>query len=134
MESLKCLVVAFVKCNELAVGRNHVDEPVEHGEPRLHRDRSFSELRYPVRTDLVQALMQRHEDVVLRGEVVIEGGLRKSQLFGDLSQRCLVEALLDEEVEGDVENPLPRALALQLVGIFGHARGGPGSVAGLHCR
>ena len=54
--------------------------------------------------------MERHEDVVFGLEVVVEGGLGDAQLFGDFAQARAVEALLDEEVEGDVEDAVAGAL------------------------
>ena len=51
--------------------------------------------------------MQRHEDVVLRLEVVVEGRLGDAQLLGDLPQAGAVETLLDEEVQSDIEDALP---------------------------
>ena len=61
--------------------------------------------------------MQRHEDVVLGREVVVERRLGEAQPFGDLPQRGAVEALLDEQVEGHIEDALPgRARLWRLIG------------------
>ena len=67
------------------------------------------------RSRVVQAHVERHEDVFLAGEVVVERGLGEAEWFGDLPQRRLVVALLDEQVEGDIEDPLPGGLGLRSV-------------------
>jgi hypothetical protein len=54
----------------------------------------------------VQAQVQRDQDVFLGGEVVVDRGLGEAERLGYLAQRSLVVALLDEQVEGDVEDPL----------------------------
>ena len=50
--------------------------------------------------------MQRDQDVLFGGEVVVDHGLGEAERLGDLAQRGLVVALLDEQVQGDVEDPL----------------------------
>ena len=50
--------------------------------------------------------MQRHQDVVLGREVVVERRLGDAELLGDLPQAGAVETLLGEEVQGHVEDPL----------------------------
>ena len=54
----------------------------------------------------MQAQVQRDQDVLLGGEVVVDRGLGEAERLGYLAQRGLVVALLDEQVEGDVEDPL----------------------------
>ena len=52
--------------------------------------------------------------------MVVEGGLGHPHAGGDLAQRGLLVSLLDEEIEGDVQDPLARAgltLAVPLVAI-----------------
>jgi hypothetical protein len=51
-----------------------------------------------------QRVGERAEDVVLGLVVVVEGRLAEPEPLGDLAQRRPVVALLDEEVEGDVED------------------------------
>ena len=73
-----------------------------------------------VLAELVQAHVERHEDVVLGLEVVVEGRLGDAQLLGDLPQAGAVEALLDEEVERHIEDAL--------AGVLGGRGGGSGGV------
>jgi len=56
----------------------------------------------------VEAQVQLEEDVLLALEVVVERGLRHPETIGNLAQRCLVVALLVEQLERDVEDALPR--------------------------
>jgi len=51
--------------------------------------------------------MQRHEDVLFGLEVVVERGLGDAEAVGDLAQAGAVVALVDEQVEGDVEDAIP---------------------------
>ena len=72
--------------------------------------------------------MQRDQDVFLGGEVVIDRSLGEAEPVGYLAQRGLVVALLDEQVEGDVENPLA---GVAFVGVpAGTGEGPPGRGGG----
>ena len=62
--------------------------------------------------------MERHEDVLFGFEVVVEGRLGDAQLFGDLPQAGAVVALVEEEVEGRIEDALAGG-ALRRVGWLG---------------
>ena len=57
----------------------------------------------------MQAKVERHQNLVFAGEVVVDGRLREAEPLGDLAQRGLVEPLLDEQVEGDVEDAVASA-------------------------
>ena len=48
------------------------------------------------------------QDVLLALEVVVERRLRRAEPLGDVAQRGLVVALIDEQLERDVEDPLTR--------------------------
>jgi daunorubicin resistance ABC transporter ATP-binding subunit len=74
----------------------------------------------------VQAKVQRDQDVLFGGEVVIDRGLGEAERRGDLAQRGLVVALLDEQVQGDVEDPLA---GVTFVGVPAGAGQGPPAVA-----
>ncbi len=63
-------------------------------------------------SDVVQAHVQGKQDLVLALEVVVDRCLREAELIGDLAQRCLVEALLDEEIHRDVEDAIASAHGL----------------------
>ena len=82
------------------------DDLVEQLTPLLEGDRLVPHLREGLAAELVQAHVQRHEDVVLGREVVVERRLGDAQLLGDLAQAGAVEALLGEEVEGHIEDAL----------------------------
>ena len=66
----------------------------------------FAEALHRATSDFVQAHVQGQQDLVLALEVVVDRCFRESELVGDLAQRCLVEALLDEEVHRDVEDAI----------------------------
>src|ERR1017187_10251202 len=53
--------------------------------------------------------MERHQDVLLAGEVIVDRRLREAQPVGDLADGGRVVTLGYEEIQGYVEDPLPRA-------------------------
>jgi hypothetical protein len=65
-----------------------------------------------VGAELMEPQVQRHEDVFLAGKVVVQRRFGHPELLGDLPERCLVEALLNEEVECRIKNALTGALGL----------------------
>jgi ABC-type multidrug transport system fused ATPase/permease subunit len=69
----------------------------------------------------VQAQVQRHQDVFLGGEVVLDRGLGEAERLGDLAQRRLVVALLDEQVQGHVEDLLAGVTTIRSGSTSGHA-------------
>jgi hypothetical protein len=103
-----------------------VDDRIEELAPQLQRDRflPLPHLRQGVAAELVQAQVERHEDVVLGFEVVVERGLGDVQAFGYLAQAGAVEALLGEEFEGDIED----AVAGGGLGVLGGGVGVGGGV------
>ena len=78
---------------------------------RSRRSSSRVELVEHLAAERVQAQVELEEDVLLALEVVVERRLRDAEPLGDLAQRGLVVALLVEELEGDVEDPLARLAA-----------------------
>src|ERR1035441_4588559 len=60
--------------------------------------------------EVVQPEIKRHQDVFLAGEVVVDRRLRKAQPLGDLAYGRLVVALGGEQIQGDPEEPRPRAV------------------------
>ena len=105
------VVVALVEQEEIAVGDDLVDELVEqlHPRPGLVSSRiDVAEAVEHVTPELVQPHVQLKEDVLLALEVVVQRGLRDLQPLGDLPQRGLVVALLVEQLQRDVEDPLTR--------------------------
>ena len=107
VQLLEGRLVALVHEEELALGQHLVDDLVQQRAPLLERDGLVPHLHERVPAGLVQAHVQRQQDVVLGGEVVVEGRLGDAQLLGDLPQARAVEALLGEEVEGRIEDALP---------------------------
>ena len=90
---------------QLAVGQHHVDQPAQHRGPS--RWPCFRcQLLEDGPGQFVQAQVQRDQDVLFGGEVVVDRGLGEAERLGYLAQRGLVVALLDEQVQGDVEDPL----------------------------
>ena len=72
--------------------------------PELDGDGLVAQLGHGLLAEVVQAHVQRHEDVLFAGEVVVEGGLGDAQALGDLPQAGAVVALVGEEVERHIEN------------------------------
>ena len=56
--------------------------------------------------EAVHAHVEGDEDVLLALEVVVDRGLRETELGGDLAKRCLGVPLAGEQVERDVEDAL----------------------------
>jgi len=71
--------------------------------------------------------VQRDQDVLFGGEVIVDRGLGEAEWPGDLAQRGLVVALLDEQVQGDVEDPLA---GVTLVGVPAGTGRGPSGRGG----
>jgi hypothetical protein len=101
--------VALVQQEKPAVSGHLVDEPVEECHPHAAARRGIFEPGHGVAHQLVHRLMQGHEDLVLGAEVVVEGGLGHPHPRGDLAERGLLVPLLDEEIEGDIQDPLARS-------------------------
>ena len=97
--------VALMEKEEPAAGGDLIDDAVEKGQPRRAARWLASELGGRRPHQVVHPHVQRHEDVLLALEMVVEGGLGHPQALGDLAKRGRVVALLHEELEGDVENP-----------------------------
>jgi hypothetical protein len=125
-------LVALVHEEELALGQHLADDLIEQLSPQLQRDRPLPDQHQRLPTEVVDAHVQRHEDVLFGFEVVVEGRLGDAQLLGDLPQAGAVVALLGEEVESHIEDALagvglggrPGALATGRGG--GRGRGGGG--------
>ena len=83
-----------------------VDQPVEEPCPRRRR-RVVPHGVQRLATELVQTQVQRHQDVGLAGEVVVDRRFGEAEPVGDLPERRLVVALGAEQLEGDVEDALP---------------------------
>ena len=65
-------LVALVHEEDPSLRHDLVQHLVEQGTPELEADGFFGHPHEAVPADLVQAHVQRHQDVVLRGEVVVE--------------------------------------------------------------
>jgi hypothetical protein len=59
----------------------------------------------------VHAHVQRQQDFFLGREVVVDRRLRDAEPFRDLAYGSAVEALVGEQVQGDVEDLLARGCA-----------------------
>jgi hypothetical protein len=76
----------------------------------------------------MEAQVQRDQDVLLGGVVVVDRGLGVAERLGFLAQRVLVLALLDVQVYGDLEDPLA---GVPFVGVpAGTREGRPGRGCG----
>ena len=64
----------------------------------------------------VHAVVQGHEDVLLALEVVVQRRLGDPELLGYLPKAGLVVTLLDEEVQGHIEDSLPGVMRAGLTG------------------
>ncbi len=101
--------VALVEDEEGPVLEHLVDELVEQAGPGLGSPLGLVDGAEGGLAELVKTQVQRHQDVLFAGEVVVDGRLGEAQPLGDLTQRGALVALFGEELEGDVEDPLPRA-------------------------
>ena len=120
LERLERVLVALVQQEQLAVGEHLIDELIEQLRPgrcRLGSSPSCVELIEQLAPELVQPQVQLEEDVLLALEVVVERRLGDAEPLGDLAQRRLVVALLVEELERDVEDPLARLAARPAAGL-----------------
>ena len=110
-DPLERAAVALVEQEQVLVLRDRVDELVEQRGPRGGQRVGIverSELFERLPPERVQPQVELEEDVLLAREVVVERRLRDAEPVGDLAQRGLVVALVVEELERDVEDPLPR--------------------------
>src|SRR5579875_37006 len=118
-QMLERAVVALMQEHELAVLDHLVDEPIDDARPCVGAGLLVLELVESLErlaTEGVQTQMELQEDVFLALEVVVERGLRDAEPLGDVAQRGLVVALLGEQLEGDVEDPLARRAACRAAG------------------
>jgi ABC-2 type transport system ATP-binding protein len=105
-------LIARVNEEQLLVLEDPCDERVDEARPR-GRDGGIVvevEARDDVLTECVQAKVKRKQDLLLALEVVVERSLRDAEAFRDLPKRRPLVSPLVEQVEGDVEDPLPRRL------------------------
>jgi hypothetical protein len=89
------------------LGDEAVDQPRPSGRALRTVVKRFQFVQDPL-ADRVQAEVQLEQDVRLALEVVVERGLGRAQALGDVAQRGLVVAVLGEQLECDVEDPLAR--------------------------
>ena len=102
------LLVARVQLDEPPVLEGEPDQQVDEPLPGVARIGLGLQQRQHAVGEAVHAPVEGQEDVLLAGEVVVERRLGEAQLRGDLTQRGLRVAFAHEEVESDVEDPLPR--------------------------
>jgi hypothetical protein len=111
LKLLEGVAVALVEAYELPVADDLVDELVEESRPCVCENLSVAEVPDPledVPAEPVEPEVELEEDVLFMLEVVVERRLRDPESVGDLAQRGLVVALIVEQLEGDVEDALPR--------------------------
>ncbi len=99
-------LVPLVHEEDLALGQHLAGDLVDQLTPLLEGDRLVPHAQEGLLAELVDAHVQRQEDVVLGLEVVVQRGLGDAEAFGDLAQAGAVEALLGEEVERHIEDAL----------------------------
>ena len=99
------VLVGLEELEQAALGKHPVHQVGQADAPLLE-GRVFLEKGHRLPLDLDQRLHERAKDHVLAREVVVEGGFGHTDALGDLAQRRLVESLLDEEIEGGVEDVL----------------------------
>ena len=110
VERLDGGLVALVEDEERPLGQHLVDESLEERRPLVEGGLVAHRLER-VASEVVEAHVQRHQDVGLAGEVVVDRRLGEPEPLGDLAQRRLVVPLGGEQFEGDVEDPFPGRLA-----------------------
>ena len=72
-------------------------------------------------------LREREEDVVLAGEVAVDGGGAVLDALGDFPNRDVLEALGDEQLARGVKNGAPHGFAVSLLSFFdSHRPSSPG--------
>ena len=91
---------------QIAVGKHLIDEPIEQARPQIDLVGILPQLLEDTTAERVQPQVQLKQDVLLALEVVVERGLGDPQPLGDLPQRGLVVALLVEQLERHVQDPL----------------------------
>jgi hypothetical protein len=126
-------LVALVQDEQLAVGLHRVHEPAQHGGP-ARRPCLRCQLLEDGPGQFVQAQVQRDQDVLFGGEVVVDRGLGEAERLGDLAQRGLVVALLGEQVQGDIEDPLAGVAFAGVPASVGQGPPGRGSGTSGHGR
>ena len=77
---------------DLALAEDLVDQLIEQVAPELEGDGLVTQAHEGIFAELVEPHVQRQEDVLLRLEVVVEGGLGDAQPVGDLPQAGAVVA------------------------------------------
>ena len=105
MERLEGGLIPLMEEEDLAVGQHLIDDLGRADRPSAPGVGSCSPSSAEcVEAELVQAQVQRHQNVFLAGEMVVERRLGYPELLGDLPERRLVEPLLDEQVECHIED------------------------------
>ena len=110
-EPLERVVVALVEQEQVAVRHDLIDELVEQPRPGVGGSAVAEPAELVERRRAPSACSRRCSSrrmSSLRLEVVVERRLRDAEPLGDLAQRRLVVALLGEQLERDVEDPLAR--------------------------
>ena len=106
VEFLDGRLVPFVEDEQRPLLQHLVDQAVEQPGPRCRRGVVPHGVER-LTAELVEAQVERHQDVGLAGEVVVDRRLGEAEPVGDLAERRLVVALRAEQLEGDVEDALP---------------------------
>ena len=109
--------VALLKDEEVVVLENLVDELIEQRHPDLRRGCRQGNGAHRIASDLVQLEVERHQDVLLAGEVVVDGSLREPQPVGYLTDGCCVVTLRYEQVQRYLEDPLSRVALPRRAGL-----------------
>ncbi len=121
-------LVALEQHEQSPVPEYLVDQPIEDLRRPLERHVRRVDPAQGSASELVETQVELDQDVLLAGEVVVDRRLGEAQPLGYLAQRGLLVALLGEQLQGDVEDPLACGVLLcePFAGIGLGPRIGPG--------
>ena len=86
VQLLESGLIPLVEKEEFALGQHLADYLIDQLSPECEGDRFFGHSAKGLLAELVKAHVERHEDVVFRGEVVVDRRLGHSEPLSDLSQ------------------------------------------------
>jgi hypothetical protein len=111
--SSPCGPIALQHGDDPAVGKYLIEELLQACGQSWHVQAAIlrQQLVQPqVVADPVDPVRESGKDLLLAGEVVIEGGLVDPYSLSDLAHRCSVESVVGEELKGCLQDPVPRDL------------------------
>jgi hypothetical protein len=106
MEFLERRLVSQVQEEQGPVRRYLLHQPYQHVVPGFERHGPVVDRPGELVPELVEAHVQRHQDLVLGCEVVVERRLCRADALCDLPHAGAVESLIREEFQRHVEDAL----------------------------